>query len=121
MCCTAYIVYFARDIFKSSDYWSRLSVTTELFLACTHEGLEYNNGQEWRSRSNRCETCRCENGVVSCRPSIRCVVKCPHGVVRTGECCPDCSGMLSGNRSVSKVNMEITIRYYYTSCENIAI
>ncbi|XP_038068738.1 zonadhesin-like isoform X3 [Patiria miniata] len=56
--------------------------------ACEVNGLKYSDGQQWR-RGN-CESCRCEQGQVSCTVKECPIATCENPVLPEGECCPKC-------------------------------
>ena len=60
--------------------------------ACVADGVEHANGETWKSRRDPCETCVCEEGIISCQRQETCPVECDHGAVRQGECCSPCTG-----------------------------
>ena len=56
------------------------------------DGVQYANGDKWKSRTDPCETCTCEEGIITCQRLDACPIECDHGAVPRGECCSPCTG-----------------------------
>ncbi|XP_022082453.1 zonadhesin-like [Acanthaster planci] len=60
----------------------------DLRRPCDMDGRKYSDGQQWPRGD--CETCRCEQGQVSCLPEPCPRVTCDNPVLPAGECCLKC-------------------------------
>ncbi|XP_028305155.1 kielin/chordin-like protein isoform X2 [Gouania willdenowi] len=61
---------------------------------CTHNGIQYNNGAQWRSAENPCDICYCVEGHVHCQRE-QCDTPCkknPSPAAPADACCSACSG-----------------------------
>ena len=54
----------------------------------------YEEGTVFQSNKDKCVTCECKNGGVSCEKKVCPVLNCPTRSIYTpkGECCPQCKG-----------------------------
>ncbi|XP_077321139.1 thrombospondin-1 [Lithobates pipiens] len=55
---------------------------------CMHNGVKYNNMDEWTVDS--CTECTCQNSVVICRKVSCPLIPCTNATIPDGECCPRC-------------------------------
>lgn len=79
--------------------------------ACLAEGREYANGDRWTSLLDPCENCVCEEGINSCTRIERCPQECDHGIVRSGECCSQCTGGWADHWNVTFIPLSKDILY----------
>ncbi|XP_038124813.1 kielin/chordin-like protein [Cyprinodon tularosa] len=67
-----------------------VSPTADCKQGCTHFGVRYDNGAEWRSAENACEVCTCLDGQVSCAMQ-QCHIPCENPAPPPPDsCCPVC-------------------------------
>lgn len=72
-------------------------------IGCSFNGTQYNEGQSWPSKQDKCELCRCQAGRISCQPRVCPKLSCqddPEMVVQTrpGQCCPSCMKRCKANQ-----------------------
>ncbi|XP_043120875.1 kielin/chordin-like protein isoform X2 [Puntigrus tetrazona] len=60
--------------------------------ACIYEGHEYQNGEHFPDRSDRCSNCVCRNGQVTCNRSPCPNPGCSDPITQPGHCCSVCDG-----------------------------
>ncbi|CAI5664367.1 unnamed protein product [Oreochromis niloticus] len=59
---------------------------------CTHSGVNYNNGDSWRSAESPCDICQCLDGYVHCERE-QCYTPCRNPTAPPpNTCCPVCEG-----------------------------
>lgn len=56
--------------------------------ACSYQGLYYTDGRTFSP--DRCQTCRCDSGNVTCTPPSCPNVECSDPYKPPGSCCPTC-------------------------------
>ncbi|XP_067687663.1 BMP-binding endothelial regulator protein-like [Haliotis asinina] len=61
---------------------------------CYYEGKEYKNGDIFSLKTDKCVSCSCNGGSITCTKKACPVLNCPAESVYTpeGECCPKCKG-----------------------------
>ncbi|XP_039471679.1 kielin/chordin-like protein isoform X2 [Oreochromis aureus] len=65
---------------------------TEQTRSCTHSGVNYNNGDSWRSAESPCDICHCLDGYVRCERE-QCYTPCRNPTAPPpNTCCPVCDG-----------------------------
>ncbi|CAN9499249.1 unnamed protein product [Ophioblennius macclurei] len=65
---------------------------------CTHHGVRYKNGAQWRSKDNPCDICYCSEGRVQCRRE-QCNTPCANPApAPPNSCCPVCQGCRHNGR-----------------------
>ncbi|XP_026028050.1 kielin/chordin-like protein [Astatotilapia calliptera] len=65
---------------------------TEQTRSCTHSGVNYNNGDSWRSVESPCDICQCLDGYVRCERE-QCYTPCRNPAAPPpNTCCPVCEG-----------------------------
>ena len=61
--------------------------TCDCKKSCKNNGVIKNDGEMWNIE---CETCKCEQGVITCGPKDCGKPKCKYPEPVKGECCPVC-------------------------------
>ena len=56
-------------------------------INCSFNGTKFNDGQSWQQR---CDTCTCQAGKISCVPRKCPKLNCDDAVQLPGQCCPTC-------------------------------
>ncbi|XP_038047824.1 kielin/chordin-like protein isoform X2 [Patiria miniata] len=74
---------------------------------CMYNGINYEDGQQFRPYNDPCELCFCERGSLVClRETCQALLDCPPTMVQPaqpGECCPTCVGALTSSCTIDNV------------------
>uniref|UniRef100_A0A8B9HB12 Si:dkey-266m15.6 n=1 Tax=Astyanax mexicanus TaxID=7994 RepID=A0A8B9HB12_ASTMX len=65
---------------------------------CVSDGVEYEEGARWTSRTDPCTTCSCLAGEARCATSACAPPDCQHPNTEPGACCPTCNHCLYKQR-----------------------
>ncbi|XP_049339427.1 kielin/chordin-like protein isoform X2 [Astyanax mexicanus] len=65
---------------------------------CVSDGVEYEEGARWTSRTDPCTTCSCLAGEARCATSVCAPPDCQHPNTEPGACCPSCDRCLFKQR-----------------------
>lgn len=89
-CYPIYMVNEVNGVATASDTGNSPMAETK----CFHSNRFYDDGEQWRSSSESCTICTCNNQRTKCDP-IKCApLRCrkEEQVQKKGDCCPTCVG-----------------------------